>query len=92
MAVANWVRSLSSTERDQYVVPPHVRMGENGLEYYGPRHIPFWPLESHSALITLLANAYLELRLRTSWAAIAGDHRTNRSDQSVRYRRCTSAF
>lgn len=63
-AVPNWVRSLAM-RRDQYVVPPHVRMGENGLEYYGPSTIQFWPLESHSALITLLANAYLELRLRT---------------------------
>lgn len=63
VAVANWVRSLSST-RDQYVVPPHVRMGKDGLQYYGPDTIPFWPLESHSALVTLLANAYLELRLR----------------------------
>ncbi len=63
VAVANWVRSLSM-RKDQYVVPPHVRMGSKGLEYYGPGTIPFWPLESHSALVTLLANAYLEFRLR----------------------------
>jgi hypothetical protein len=64
VAVPNWVRSLAM-RRNQYVVPPHVRMTADGLEYYGPSTIQFWPLESHSALITLLANAYLEARLRT---------------------------
>jgi hypothetical protein len=63
VAVANWVRSLSST-RDQYIVPPHVRLGKGGLEYYGSETISFWPLEDHSALIALLANVVLELRLR----------------------------
>jgi hypothetical protein len=63
VAVANWVRSLAA-RRTQYVVPPHVRAGKNGLEYYGPDSISFWPLESRSALVALLANAYLELRLR----------------------------
>jgi hypothetical protein len=63
VAVANWVRSLAF-RRDQYVVPPHVRLGKDGLEYYGPQTFPFWPLESHSALVALLANTYLEFRLR----------------------------
>lgn len=63
VAVANWVRSLA-IRRDQYIVPPHVEMGPGGLEYYGPDTISFWPLESHSALVALIANAFLELRLR----------------------------
>jgi hypothetical protein len=63
VAVANWVRSLGAG-RDQYIVPPRVRFGKNGLEYYGLDTISFWPLETHSALIALLANAWLELRLR----------------------------
>ena len=63
VAVANWVRSLAA-RRTQYIVPPHVRLGKNGLEYYEPDSISFWPLESRSALVALLANAYLELRLR----------------------------
>ena len=63
VAVANWVRSLAA-RRTQYIVPPHVRVGKTGLEYYGPDSISFWPLESRSALVALLANAYLELRLR----------------------------
>jgi hypothetical protein len=63
VAVANWVRSLAG-RRTQYIVPPHVRLGKTGLEYYGPDSISFWPFESRSALVALLANAYLELRLR----------------------------
>lgn len=46
------------------MVPPHVRLGRNGLQYHALETIRFWPLESHSALVTILANAYLELRLR----------------------------
>jgi hypothetical protein len=65
VATASWVRSLGAgAGREQYIVPPHVRIGENGLEYYGLETISFWPLESHSALIALLANAWLELSLR----------------------------
>jgi hypothetical protein len=63
VAVANWVRSLGAG-RDQYIVPPHVRFDKNGLKYYRLEAISFWPLEAHSALAALLANAWLELRLR----------------------------
>jgi len=63
VAVANWVRSLAA-RRTQYIVPPHVRVGKTGLEYYGPDSISFWPFESRSALVALLSNAHLELRLR----------------------------
>ena len=63
VAVANWVRSLAG-RRTQYIVPPHVRVAKSGLEYYGPDSISFWPFESRSALVALLANAHLELRLR----------------------------
>ena len=63
VAVANWVRSLSS-RRDHYIVPPHVRLDKNGLKYYGPENISFWPLESQSALVTILANTWLDLHLR----------------------------
>jgi hypothetical protein len=63
VATANWVRSLGAG-RNQYIVPPHVRLGEDGLKYYGLQAISFWPLESDSALVALLADAWLELRLR----------------------------
>jgi hypothetical protein len=63
VAVPDVVRSLAD-RRNHYVIPPHVRLGKDGLQQYGLETIPFWPLESHSAIVTLLANAFLDFHLR----------------------------
>jgi hypothetical protein len=70
VATANWVRALASRQ-DHYIVPPHVRLRKNGLEYYKTENLPFWPLESQSALVTLLANTWLDLHLRNHGSQLA---------------------
>ena len=55
----SWVYSISD-EEGRYVAPPHYRVRDGSLAFYPFRTIGFWPLEKHSALITLLHNVWLQ--------------------------------
>ncbi len=43
--------------------PPHVELRDGGLEAFPPFVVSNWPLEAHSALVTLLHRNELQLRL-----------------------------
>jgi hypothetical protein len=43
--------------------PPHAELRNGGLAVFPPFVVPGWPLEEHSALITLLHQAELRVRL-----------------------------
>lgn len=55
----SWVFSISDTE-GRYVSPPHYRLNGDDLSFEPFRTIGLWPLESRSAVITVLHNFWLQ--------------------------------
>jgi hypothetical protein len=43
--------------------PPHAELAKGHLQYFPPFVVPDWPLEEHSALVTLLHRTDLRMRL-----------------------------
>jgi hypothetical protein len=59
VADQSWVYAITDTQGN-YVAPPHYRI-EGGKTVYRPfKTIGFWPLERHSAAITVLHNVWLQ--------------------------------
>lgn len=59
----SWISSISDFE-GRYAAPPHFRfkngrLGDGALEFHPYRSIGFWPMETHSAALTLLHNVWL---------------------------------
>lgn len=55
----SWIFSISDFE-GRYAAPPHYRLKNGTLEFHPYRSIGFWPLETHSAALTLLHNVWLQ--------------------------------
>lgn len=66
----SWVYSISDPE-GRYVSPPHFRMAGDNLIFHPFHTINFWPLETHSASLTLLHDIWLR------------SYRYNTSSQSI---------
>lgn len=58
---SSWVRQLRSL-KGGFIVPPHVRSRDGDFEFRDARFENYWPLETKSALVTLLHHSYLTLR------------------------------
>lgn len=59
VADQSWIYSISDAQ-GRYVAPPHYRI-ENGKMVFHPfATIGFWPLETHSAAMTVLHNVWLQ--------------------------------
>ncbi len=55
----SWVYSISDAQGN-YVAPPHYREHGDALTFHPFRTIGFWPLEKHSAALTVLHNVWLQ--------------------------------
>lgn len=55
----SWVYSISDSQ-GRYVSPPHYRLGGDELQFEPFRTIEPWPLETSSALVTVLHNIWLQ--------------------------------
>ncbi len=55
----SWIFSISDFE-GRYAAPPHYRLENGALVFHPYRSIGFWPLERHSAALTLLHNVWLQ--------------------------------
>jgi hypothetical protein len=55
----SWVFSISDAEGN-YVAPPHYRLAGDDMIFRPFRTIGFWPLERHSAAVTVLHNVWLQ--------------------------------
>jgi hypothetical protein len=58
-----WVIGFRSY-KGEYLSPPHVVPDSSGLQEYPLKIFPMFPLETESALVAGLKNAYLRLRFR----------------------------
>ena len=59
VADQSWVYSISDAQGN-YVAPPHYRIVDGKTVYRPFTTIGFWPLERHSAAITILHNVWLQ--------------------------------
>lgn len=59
VADQSWIFAISDSE-GRYVAPPHYRLEHGKLEFHPFKTIGFWPLESHSAALTVLHNVWLQ--------------------------------
>ncbi|MBX7199591.1 MAG: hypothetical protein K1X51_09460 [Rhodospirillaceae bacterium] len=55
----SWVFTISDFA-GRYAAPPHYRLENGALTFHPYRSIGFWPLETHSAALTLLHNVWLQ--------------------------------
>lgn len=62
---SSWVRQLRSA-KGGFIVPPHVRLIDGDFEFRDARFEIYWPLETKSALVTLLHHSYLTWRYTDS--------------------------
>lgn len=70
----SWIFTISDFE-GRYAAPPHFRLKDGALEFHPYRSIGYWPLETHSAAITLLHNVWLQsFAYNTKDQAIAVTH------------------
>ena len=70
----SWVFSISDFE-GRYAPPPHYRLENGALVFHPYRSIGFWPLETHSAALTLLHNVWLQsFAYNTKNQAVAVTH------------------
>ena len=59
VADQSWIFAISDSE-GRYVAPPHYRLENGKLVFHPFKTIGFWPLESHSAALTVLHNVWLQ--------------------------------
>ena len=59
VADQSWVYAISDPE-GRYVAPPHYRLDGDKLMFKEFTTIGYWPLERHSAALTVLHNAWLQ--------------------------------
>ncbi len=65
VASYEWIRSVISRS-GHYRAPPYVRYAGDTLEFREGGRVEAWPLESSSALVSILHDAYLMARHNTS--------------------------
>jgi hypothetical protein len=70
VADQSWVFSITDSE-GRYVAPPHFRLRSDTLVFHPFRTIAGWPLEKHSAAVTVLHNVWLQtVRYRSAAEAL----------------------
>ncbi len=58
-ATYSWAKSLTDSD-GRYLVAPHARLKDGALVFHGMTIIDPWPLETRSAFVTLLHDAWLQ--------------------------------
>jgi hypothetical protein len=59
VADQSWIFAISDSE-GRYIAPPHYRLENGKLVFHPFKTIGFWPLESRSAVLTVLHNVWLQ--------------------------------
>jgi hypothetical protein len=59
VADQSWIFAISDSE-GRYIAPPHYRQKNGALEFHPFQTIGFWPLETHSAALTVVHNVWLQ--------------------------------